>query len=100
MQFVVCRYKVPVSWGIACYTAEQIMKSKFCQWFLLSWNKNRIEGLSEGAIEAWFHMNISKFFFLDKNEMKSQKYHIVGTIQKFNREVIERGKTDTINTYT
>ena len=32
------------------------------------------------------------------NKMKNKKYHTVGKVTKSDRNVVERGKTDTINT--
>ena len=29
--------------------------------------------------------------------MKNKKYHTVGTIPKYNRKIVERGKIDTLN---
>jgi hypothetical protein len=31
--------------------------------------------------------------------MKNKKYHTVGTIPKYNRKIVERGKIDTLNTH-
>jgi hypothetical protein len=31
--------------------------------------------------------------------MKNKEYHNVGTVKKSNREIVERGKLDTTNTY-
>jgi hypothetical protein len=30
--------------------------------------------------------------------MKNKKYHTVGTIPKYNKKIVERGKMDTLNT--
>jgi len=31
--------------------------------------------------------------------MKNKKYHIVGTVPKYNIKIVERGKIDTFNTH-
>jgi hypothetical protein len=31
--------------------------------------------------------------------MKIKKYHTVGTVPKYNRKIVERGKIDTFNTH-
>jgi hypothetical protein len=33
-------------------------------------------------------------FFCSNNTMKNKKYHTVGTVLKFRRKIVERGKID------
>jgi hypothetical protein len=40
------------------------------------------------------------YFHVHQNKQnKRQKYHIVGTVPKSNRKIVERGAIDTLNTY-